>query len=805
MVDKTIHIKDHNRDAQRQTFLRRAMDWFYDYCLPHGRTLNQLKQRTALLSTLYDKGPVGFIVIADTQVMAMSENINSWLGISSSFEEIGEFVDCLTLKERPVFQNHLNQLRKENKAFDMDFTLNDGEHSLHLKADVLNNRDHHYLSVSDQQLDISDEELIILWIEKDSAPEEEEPEEDQRVEQSFDKTALDAFDFPIWSRNQDKNVIWGNKAFRKATGVKEADILAKKPEIITDKANLARGLANRAFTIGKPASEKYHSIVDGERHLLNITEVPYPERDVTLGYAWDVSSIEDMSEELERFKSSTSELMKSLTTGVVIFSPDKLLTFYNDSFARLFHLEDAWLNKKPKMNDLIESMRQKRRLPEQANFKEYKREWLDLFTELIEQREEMMHLPDGTAIRQVIVPHLMGGLFMTFEDVTSRLELESNYNTLIAVQQETLANLAEGLVVFGTDGRLQLYNPVYANMWDLKDEELDGNPHITEIIPKLETFFDLEQWEETAKTLLNAGLMREERIGRLFLDDDRVLEYVTVPLPDGGMLTRFLDVTDTLLVEKALLEKNAALEEAERLKLDFLANVSYQLRTPLNAMMGFAEVLDKEYFGEINERQREYTKGMIDAGDKLIGLINDILDLSTIEAGYLDLNLEDFDVYQMVKSVYDLTKEWAGQHDIELKLECPKTAGRIKADQRRLKQALLNVISNAIKFTPSKGKITLKIVRYPGYVDFVVRDTGIGVSKKDQEKIFTPFVQVRKKNDGAGLGLTLVKKVIELHGGHVELESAIGQGTRITCRVPAQTKKAQNKPKAEKDKVKAAG
>src|SRR5690606_21700327 len=278
-----------------------------------------------------------------------------------------------------------------------------------------------------------------------------------------------------------------------------------------------------------------------------------------------------------------------------------------------------------------------RKIPEQADYKQYKQQWISRFTSLLEPHEEMQYLPDGTVVRMIVVPRPMGGLLLTMEDVTSRLQLESSYNTLMAVQRETLDNLAEGTAVFGEDGRLKLSNDAFSRMWKLTELELESNPHISQLLERKGRCFLSEERPAQKNILLGHALERESRKGRVERNDGTVLEYSIVPLPDGNILNAWFDITDTVKVEQALMEKNAALEEAERLKTDFLANVSYQLRTPLNAIMGFTEMLHHQYFGTLNERQLEYTSNMIEAGQRLVSLVNDILDLSTIEAGYLKL------------------------------------------------------------------------------------------------------------------------------------------------------------------------
>ena len=524
---------------------------------------------------------------------------------------------------------------------------------------------------------------------------------------------------------------------------------------------------------------------------MRLREVPVPEADITLGLAQDISRYESLREELKRYQSSNKELLEQLRSAIAIFSADHKLEFYNSSYAQLWGLEDGWLNKKPKLGDIMEKLRENRRLPEQADFRRFKQGWIDMFTSLINAHEDMLYLPDGSALRMLVVPHSMGGLMMTFEDVTSRLELESSYNTLIAVQKETLDNLAEAVAVYGGDGRLKLWNPSFGRLWKLHPEDLEGNPHINTLTEKVSCFFTKEEWPKRKEQLIALGLDRMMHEGRLKRADDTLVDFTTVPLPDGGVLITYTDVTDSVRVENALREKNAALEAAEQLKLDFLANVSYQLRTPLNAIMGFNEILDQEFFGKLNERQKQYTHDIQEASDRLLGLINDILDLSTLEAGYMTLQREDVKVYDMMTSIKDLVSDWARKKKIEVHLSCAKNIGKIVADEKRLKQAIINVIRNAINFTPQDGQITLSAKRQKDGLAIEVQDTGVGIPEEDRARIFEPFERAqvgpnekRLARSGAGLGLSLVKNIVALHGGTVILESEPEKGTNVKIFIP---------------------
>jgi signal transduction histidine kinase len=281
---------------------------------------------------------------------------------------------------------------------------------------------------------------------------------------------------------------------------------------------------------------------------------------------------------------------------------------------------------------------------------------------------------------------------------------------------------------------------------------------------------------------------RTSHNGRVDRADGSVLDFATVPLPDGAVLISYLDVTASINMERALRERNEALETADRLKSEFIANVSYELRTPLNTIIGFTEILAGQYFGDLNERQAEYATGILESSNRLLLLIDDILDLATIEAGHMTLELESIDLNRLLNAVLGLVRERARQKSIDLESDCPPDIGAIVADERRLKQALFNILSNAVKFTPENGRIVLSARREGGEIVLTTSDSGIGISAEDQERVFGKFERgsnPEARRSGAGLGLSLVKSFIELHGGKVRLESVADAGTKVICTLPA--------------------
>jgi signal transduction histidine kinase/PAS domain-containing protein len=503
-----------------------------------------------------------------------------------------------------------------------------------------------------------------------------------------------------------------------------------------------------------------------------------------VGFARDLTDLEAKEAELARHIAAHAEVLEKLAVGIAIYGPDTRLGFFNAAFARLWNLEEDWLGSQPSLDEVLERLRERRRLPELADFRAFKSQQRAMFTSLLAAQEEWLHLPDEHTLRMVVSPHPFGGLIFTYEDVTDRLALEANYKTAIEVQRETLDNLYEAIAVYGSDGRLKLWNPAYAQMWQLAPEDLAGEPHVSDIVEKTRGFFDDDgDWSKLKPRIIARITAHGAATTRLDRKDGSVLHAATVPLPDGNILLSYLDVSDSNRVEQALRERNEALETAGRLKSEFIANVSYELRTPLNAIIGFAEILTNQYFGELNTRQLDYSRGILDSSNRLLSLINDILDLATIEAGYMQLETHAVDIHALMSSVLTFTRERARNQGLRLQFDCPPGIGTVPADERRLKQALFNLVSNALKFTPSGGSVTLAARRERDRVALVVADTGVGVPREDQARIFEKFERgnPQARQSGPGLGLSLVKSFIELHGGTVDLDSKPGSGTTVTC------------------------
>jgi len=524
-------------------------------------------------------------------------------------------------------------------------------------------------------------------------------------------------------------------------------------------------------------------VIGGSRRLVEIGEIKCATGGA-IGFAVDRTDLETAEAELRRHITAHAEVLEGVGTSIAIYGPDKRLRFFNTAFASMWGLAEDWLAAEPSFGDVLERLRERRCLPEVVDFRAFKCERARMFTSLIEPQQELMHLPDGRTLLLSISPHPFGGLTFVHEDVTDRLALERSCNTLTQVRRATLDHLFEGIAVYGSDGRLKLHNPAYLAIWALSEDDVAGEPHIGEMLEKTRAFLDDGgDWMAMKQRIIAKVTSHALTSGPLYRKDGSMLQEGMVPLPDGNVLLTYLDVTDNSRVERALRERNEALATAGRLKSEFIANVSHELRTPLNAVIGFAEILNNQYFGDLNSRQLEYSRGILASSHQLMKLINDILDLATIEAGYMVLETGRVEVSEMLQAVLALTRERARNRDLEIELHCPPDIGTVAADERRLKQALFNLISNSIKFTPPGGAISIEAERREGELSLIVADTGIGIPQSEQARVLEKFERGTQQS-GAGLGLSLVKSLMDLHGGTVTIESASGRGTRIICRLP---------------------
>lgn len=613
--------------------------------------------------------------------------------------------------------------------------------------------------------------MAAVWLEPEQAEAASESGVDYR-------SVLDALPIPVWVRNRALALVWSNHAFADATGAGEATLEKSEPD-----------LAAMARNSGQMHEARRFAVVGGQRRALALTHQPMDDGSI-VGSAVDVTENVQADAKLQQHLDAHADTLDRLATAVAIFSREQKLTFHNRAFTKLWGLPETWLDSHPSDGEILDRLREGRKLPEQRDYQAWKRERLGLYGSAQEYLpEELWHLPGGKTLRVVAQPHPFGGLTFLYEDVTARIALESSYNTLIKVQSATLDTLSEGVAVFGPDGRLKLHNASFSRIWELAPKDLAGEPHVRAIAAACaEKFGDADVWEGLIQAIVSGAPNRRD-LGEIERNDRTILSLGLSALPDGAILVTFADVTDRFRIETALRDRNDALEAADRLKSDFIKHVSYELRTPLNTILGFAEMLGSGVPGALNPRQDEYVQDIVAGANTLTRLINDILDLSLIESGALRLELTRIDLAALLEDVAAHAREWAAKVNLTLTVDVRKDAGEFLADDRRVRQVVFNLLSNAFKFTPQGGTITLAGRIVGEDVQIAVADNGPGIAPEVKANVFERFASKGRSGQraGAGLGLALVNRFVELHDGWVEIESEVNSkdgGTLVRCHLP---------------------
>jgi signal transduction histidine kinase len=590
---------------------------------------------------------------------------------------------------------------------------------------------------------------------------------------------LDSQSGPAWITGAGGSLAWANRAWLTAADATSvADAAARG--LAFDRGTDA--LINEAAQMDQPRAALRWVPVGGQRRAFQITAQPLDGGEVA-ALALDVTEAEEMREALKRHVEAHDETLNHLADAVAIFSPDKKLAFHNTAFAELWGLEPAWLADRPTHGEVLDRLRQRRRLPETIDYSRWKAEELRHYEALGAAPDEMWTLPDGRTLRVVRQPHPHGGLLILYSDMTGELRLRAQYNALIQVQQATLDKLSDAVAVFGSDGRLRLHNEAFETFWNVSGTDLtsavDFDGVVELCVPKLH---DLQFWRDMKARVADPDPQaRVAFSGETKSSDGRIMAYQSRPLPDGATLIAFADVTDTRQLERALADRSAALTEAERLKRDFVGNVSYELRTPLTTIIGYSEVLESGA-AALPERARGYVVSVLAAANQLARSIDNVLDMAQMDAGEMALDLGDVHIDLHLEEARERWREEAQAGGLKIVVDCPADIGLIRADSRRLNQTIDHLMENAVRQTPAGGLITLSAVRTFGEVQIQVADTGRGIPFHVQAHIFDRFIG--RDRGGPGLGLALVKALVELHGGWVALESEPGQGSRFTCHLP---------------------
>ncbi|MET4897589.1 PAS-domain containing protein [Sphingomonadaceae bacterium jetA1] len=608
---------------------------------------------------------------------------------------------------------------------------------------------------------------------------------------------IEAAPLPMWYRGPDLRLAMVNSAYVDAVeGRDAADVVGRGLELVEGSGRggpLAGAAAAR--DAGRPHDQVLPATIDGARRALRVYDVPLPTGDIA-GFAIDIEDLEQSRAGAKRFAEAQRAMFDRLSAAVAHFGPTRELVFCNQPFRRMFAMRAEWLADHPEFDRILERMRDAKRSPEVRDFPGWKAERVAWFRQASGGIEEQWHLPDGTHLRVVAQPLPDGGLLLIFEDRTEEVQLASARDTLLRVRTATFDNLFEALGVFAADGRLQVWNNRFRALWGLEDDFLSSHPRVDMFADRVAGRLATPSRASLIVDLVrSAAIERQQRGGRVALADGRHFEFAGVPLPDGNALFTLLDITDSRRAEQALRDRANALETADRVKTAFVANMSYELRTPLTSISGFAEMLHGGFAGALPDTARSYVEAILESTERLGLLVDDVLDLTRGGEG-AEIAREDVDVAGVVRMAADTIRAVVRRRRLDFAVEIQRSVGRVTGDRRRLQEVIEHLLRHAVEQTPEGGRILLHADGDAGRARIIVSDDGQGMDADSVARAFDRFAEPEIKATGEralGLGLPLARQFVEAHGGIVTLVSEPGEGTLVTVELPRRVVE-KNKP-----------
>jgi signal transduction histidine kinase len=487
-------------------------------------------------------------------------------------------------------------------------------------------------------------------------------------------------------------------------------------------------------------------------------------------------------------------IIDALATPIAIFNANRELVQSNRAYAALWRLDPQWLREGMDERAILDRLRTDGMLPAEPDYQAWRARHLTSYTLKAPRESEPWHLPDGRTVQVIAAPAgPRGGVIYVFEDITVQLKLKSEHQTQLDVQRSTLNALNEGVAVFGTNGRLTLANPRLSHLWKLPMNLLEGHPHIDQIIDGIHQALPEDGailWRDLKRAIVDLNPTRTDQKGRMTRADGRLIDFAITRLPDGQTMMTFVDVTESANYQKMLAERNDALVTADRLKDAFVQNVSYELRSPLTNIIGFADLLASDAAGPLTDKQKSYTDYIRASSVTLGVLIDNILDLATVDAGIADLRLEPQDVPALIEKaragLAASFPEVDGEAPIKLDIVIPEPLPPLQADGTRIVQVLYNLLSTAARFSEPGGTVRLSVIERGGRMIFTVEDEGTQMSDEVRAALSdnASDLQVSARQRGAGLSLAIVRSFVHMHGGTISVERREPRGSRVVLSLP---------------------
>jgi signal transduction histidine kinase len=721
-------------------------------------------RQTARLGRLLETAPAVPVIVRGDGKLEASDRFARMLGFDRIVEQMTDLVGHgavgIADADWKALEANVRETQRSGKAFMQKLSLRDSDRRLLVRGNI-----------ADAQIYPNGAALLWFFDLSDTVRELERLEgEAKSARDAFTALAglIESAPIPMWHRTPDLKLSFVNQAYVDAVSAESGDVVIENAvelvEPVDGETAIAR--AAKAHELGVPTERLVASTVAGERRQMRVIDIPLGETGVA-GLAIDVQELMDARGDFRRLADTQRDLLDKMSAGVAQFDADRAISFANLPFQRIFGFREEWLGAKPEFARVFERMRDNNKLPEVRDFPQWRAERENWFLSAVPVEENWLLL-DGTHLRLLAQPTPDGGLILIFEDRTEQAQLASARDTLLRVRTATFDNLFEAIAVFASDGKLSIWNRRFGEIWGVEEAVLAKHPRFDELLASIAGQLQKASQVSILRELLQMTISsREPRRSQIRFADGRVFQFSTVPLPDGNALLAMIDVTDSVQVEHALRERATALAEADAIKGRFLANMSYEFRTPLTSIAGFAELLKQGIAGELTEQAQEYVDAIAKSADRLSQQINTVLDFSQSEAGALPIARKPVAIKAMLESLGEAESSALTEKDISLNIDVQDSAGDLAGDVKRLSQALAQLLDNAIRYGREGGNVLLHASGDRENVILVVSDDGPGMDKPAE-----------------GLGLSLARQLVESHGGQLIIESQADQGTAVIMKLP---------------------
>lgn len=749
-----------------------------------SQSLKMLRQ-TSRLGRLLETAPAFPVVVKGDGRIEAGERFSRLLGLpdaAGSLSDLGGHDNAgLATPDLAELEAKVRETQRTGKAFTLPLAIQGSERRLMVVG-----------SIADAVIYPNGAALLWFFDSTESLRElERKTEESAEARAAFAALAglIEAAPIPMWHRSPDMNLHFVNHAYVEAVGASDGvQVVEEGLELLEpENGKSPADFAAKAAMAEAQAERIVSATLKGERRQLRVFDIPLGQSGVA-GLAIDVQDLIDSRSELRELSEAQRDLLNLMSAGVAQFDARHVLSFANLPFQSLFAFRDQWLSEKPEFARVLDRMRENKKLPEVRDFPAWRKEREGWFR-TSDPTEENWLLPDGTHLRVLAQPIPDGGLLMIFEDRTEQAQLASARDILLRVRTATFDNLFEAIAVFSADGRLSIWNRLFAETWGLTDDLLIKHPRLDELMPLLAQHLKKpSQISILGELIRMTSSSRQPRKSKAIFADERMFQIATIPLPDGNTLFTMLDMSDTLKIEQALRDRNIALQEADTIKAKFLANMSYEFRTPLTSISGFADLLKAGIAGDLSDQAKDYVDAILQSADRLSSQINTVLDYSQIEAGALPIAPETVNIQKLIAEIAEDKKSLAETGQLKLQVESADAAGTIQVDPMRIAQAVAQVLDNAIRYHKVGGEILLLARWQPHALEIVVSDNGPGIADGDLQRLVQETANatndVKSPVSTQGLGLALARQIFESHGGGLQLHSKLGEGTTVIMTVP---------------------